>query len=114
MLVTSGGNKGRAGSSGRPPSPVALTLPEDREQARRIATNVVAIAIAIVGLTLLVFSVVLVLRGGMGFLFLGIVLFLLGAALAALGFFFQLVPFRLQELADEKRAHDQRERAGKP
>lgn len=91
-----------------------MTLPEDREQARRIATNVVAVAIAIVGLTLLVFSVVLVLRGGMGFLFLGIVLFLLGAALAALGFFFQLVPFRLQELADEKRAFDERERARKP
>lgn len=91
-----------------------MTLPQDRERARRIATNIVAVAIAIVGLTLLVFSIVLVLRGGMGFLFLGIVLFLLGAALAALGFFFQLVPFRLQELADDKRAYDQRERAGKP
>ena len=87
-----------------------VTLPADRERARSLATSIVAVAIGVAGLTLVTFAVLLVVRGGLGFLFLGILLFLLGAALAAVGFFFQLVPFRLQELADEKRAYDQRAR----
>ena len=87
-----------------------MTLPADRERAHRWAASIVAIALAVVGITLLVFAVLLALRGGLGFLFVAILLFLVGAGLAALGFFFQLVPFRLQELADEKRAHDRRTR----
>lgn len=87
-----------------------VTLPADRERARRLATTIVAVAIGVAGLTLVLFAILLLVRGGLGFLFLALLLFVVGAALAGLGFFFQLVPFRLQELADEKRAYDQRQR----
>jgi uncharacterized membrane protein len=65
-----------------------------------------------VGLTLVILAIILVVRGGLGFVFLAILLLAIGGALALLGFFFQLVPFRLQELADEKRDYDQRQRQG--
>jgi fatty acid desaturase len=87
-----------------------MTLAEERDRARRVATNVVSLAIGIAGLTLVVFAVFLVVRGGLGLLFLAIILFVIGVALAAVGFFFQLVPFRLQELEEEKRAYDRRAR----
>lgn len=83
---------------------------ERRERARHLATTIVSGAIAIVGLTLVVFAILLVVRGGAGYVFLALVLFLIGAVLSALGFFFQLVPFRLAELQDEKRAYDARVR----
>lgn len=86
------------------------TLADERERARRIATTIVSLAIAIVGLTLIVFAFFLTYRGGAGFLFLSLIVFVLGAGLAALGFFFQLVPFRLAELAEEKRDYDRRTR----
>lgn len=88
------------------------TLSERRERARRLATSIVSAAIALVGVMLVVFAVVLVVRGGPAFLFLALLLFLVGAVLAGLGFFFQLVPFRLQELAAQKRERDQILREG--
>ena len=91
-----------------------MTLPADRERARRVATSIVSVAIAIVGVTLVVFAILLLVRGGAGFIFLALLLGLVGAALAALGFFFQLVPFRLHELAEEKRAYDKRVRERGP
>ena len=87
-----------------------MALPEERERARHLATTVVSGAIAVVGLTLVLAAILLVARGGLGFVFLAILLFAIGAVLAALGFFFQLVPFRLMELEAEKRAYDARER----
>ena len=82
------------------------TLGEEREKARRFATTVVSAAIGVVGVTLVLFSILVVVRGGAGLLFLAVILFGIGAFLALLGFFFQLVPFRLQELEEEKREHD--------
>ncbi|MFA5862096.1 MAG: hypothetical protein WDA16_10420 [Candidatus Thermoplasmatota archaeon] len=87
-----------------------MKLAEDRERARRLATNIVAAAIGILGVTLVVFAIFLVIRGGLGFTFVSLLLLAIGVALTFLGFFFQLVPFRLQELADEKRAYDERTR----
>jgi hypothetical protein len=89
-----------------------VVLAEERERARRVATGIVSAAIGIVGLTLVILAIILVVRGGLGFVFLAILLLAIGGALALLGFFFQLVPFRLQELADEKRDYDQRQRQG--
>lgn len=86
------------------------TLARDRERARSLATGIVSVAIAAAGITLAVFAVFLVLRGGLGFVFLAIILFGLGAVLALLGFFFQLVPLRLQEMADQKRESDRQAR----
>jgi fatty acid desaturase len=95
----------------RPPRARSVsTLAEERERARRLATTIVSAAIALLGVMLAVFAFFLVFRGGLGFLFLAILLFALGAFLALLGFFFQLVPFRLQELADQKRERDRRAR----
>lgn len=85
-------------------------MAEERARARRIATNIVALAIGVVGLCLLVLAVVLPLRGGAGFLFLSVILGALGLALAGIGFFFQLVPMKLDELAQLKRDHDARTR----
>jgi len=82
----------------------------DRERARRVATTIVSLAMGLVGLTLLVLAVVLVLRGGAGLIVLAIVVGILGLLLAAAGFFFQLVPIRLDELAAQKRDHDRRTR----
>ena len=87
-----------------------MALAEERERARRLATTIVSAAIAVVGLTLVLAAILLVIRGGLGFVFLAVLLFAAGAILAALGFFFQLVPFRLAELEAEKRAYDARER----
>lgn len=89
-----------------------VVLAEERERARRVATGIVSAAIGIVGLTLVILAIILVVRGGLGFVFLAILLLAIGGALALVGFFFQLVPFRLQELADEKRDYDQRQRQG--
>ena len=80
----------------------------ERERARRFATTIVSAAIAILGLTLVVFAVFLVVYGGLGFFFLALLIGIVGAGLALLGLFFQLVPFRLQELADAKRENDRR------
>lgn len=91
-----------------------MSLPADRERARRLATSVVSVAIAVAGVTLVVFAVMLLVRGGAGFVFLALLLGLVGAGLAALGFFFQLVPFRLHELAEDKRAYDRRAREREP
>lgn len=87
-----------------------MATTEDRERARRLATTLVSVAIGLAGLTLIALSIVLVVRGGVALVFLSVILFLVGAALAALGFFFQLVPFRLEELAAEKREYDKRTR----
>lgn len=87
-----------------------MVLPEDRERARRLATTVVAFAIGVAALTLATFAVLLVVRGGLGLIFLAILLLALAGLLGFVGFFFQLVPFRLDELAAEKRAFDERSR----
>lgn len=87
-----------------------MTLTEDRVRARQLATTIVSVAIAVAGLMLVAFAVALVVRGGAGYLFLSIILGVLGLALGAIGFFFQLVPFRLEELAEEKRDYDRRAR----
>jgi fatty acid desaturase len=89
-----------------------VALPSERERARRLATTIVSVAIGIVGVTLVLLAIFLVVRGGLGFVFLALILLLVGGGLALLGFFFQLVPMRLQELEDEKRAYDQRVREG--
>lgn len=85
------------------------TFVSDRERARRLATLVVSVAIGALGVTLVVFALFLFVQGGFGFFFLALLVGLAGAALALLGFFFQLVPFRLQELADLKHERDLRE-----
>ena len=87
-----------------------MALTEDREKARRVATGIVSVAIALAGVTIVILAVTLVVRGGLGFLFLSLLLGVLGAGLALLGFFFQLVPFRLAELEQEKRDYDARVR----
>ena len=79
----------------------------ERERARRLATTIVSLAMALVGVTLIVLAVALALRGG-GLIFLAIIVGLLGLALGAAGFFFQLVPMRLDELAEQKRETDRR------
>ena len=91
-------------------APADSPMMREREKARRLATGIVATALGIVGLTLVVLAVVLVLRGGAALILLSIVIGLLGLALAAAGFFFQLVPFRLDQLAAEKREYDARVR----
>lgn len=87
-----------------------VPVPEEQEKARRLATVVVSIAIGLAGVTLAVFAVVLTAKGGLGFLFLSVILFALGAALALIGFFFQLVPVKLEELAEQTRDYDKRQR----
>lgn len=82
----------------------------ERERARRLATGIVATALAIVGLTLVVLAVVMVVRGGAALILLSIVIGVIGIVLCAAGFFFQLVPFRLDELAAGKRDYDRRTR----
>lgn len=82
------------------------TLAQERERARRLATVVVSWAIGVMGVTLAAFAVALTVLGGAGFLFLTLILFAFGALLALLGFFFQLVPLKLQELAEGKRETD--------
>lgn len=89
-----------------------MTLLEERERARGLATRIVSVAIGAAGLALVAFAIALLVRGGVEFLFLSLVLFLVGGATALLGFFFQLVPLRLAELEEEKRAYDQRRRGG--
>lgn len=85
-------------------------LAQDRERARRLATGIVSVAIGLVGVMLVVLAVVLLVRGGLGFLFLSLILGIVGAALALLGLFFQLVPFRLAQLEEDKREYDRRTR----
>ena len=82
---------------------------QQREKARRIATNIVALAMGLAGLTLLALAVALAIKGGGGLLFLAMIVGVFGIALAAAGFFFQLVPLRVDELAEEKRAYDRRQ-----
>lgn len=82
------------------------TLAQRRERAQRLATTLVAVAIGLVGVTLVAFSVALALSGGAGLVLLAALVFLAGAFLCALGFFFQLVPFKLRELEEGKREHD--------
>lgn len=89
-----------------------MALPSERERARQLATRIVSLAIGIVGVTLVFFAVFLVVRGGLPLVFLALIVGVIGVGLAALGFFFQLVPFRLQELAEEKRDYDRRVRDG--
>lgn len=86
------------------------TLMQERERARRVATTIVSLAMGLVGLTLLVLAVVIGIRGGGGVIFLAVVVGILGLGLAAAGFFFQLVPMRVDELADQKRDYDRRQR----
>jgi hypothetical protein len=83
---------------------------QERERARRFATTLVSLALALAGLMLVVLAIVLVIQGGGGLVFLALVLGVLGAGLAVAGFFFQLVPLRVDELAEEKRAYDRRMR----
>lgn len=86
-----------------------MRAPREQEKARRIATSIVSVAIAVVGVTLALFAVLLVLRGGWGFLFVALLLLAAGVVLALLGLFFNLVPMRLDELAEAKRERDRRE-----
>jgi len=88
-----------------------MGLAEDRARARGLATRIVAWALAIVGITFVVLGVVLTVRGGVVFLFVSLLLGIFGLALAGVGFFFQLVPFRLEELAREHRDYDVRQAA---
>lgn len=88
-------------------------MAEERERARRIATNIVALAMGLAGLTLLGLAIALAIQGGGGLIFLAIIVGVAGLALAAAGFFFQLVPLRVDELAQEKRDYDRRQR-GEP
>lgn len=83
---------------------------QERERARRLATTIVSLALALAGLMLVALAIVLAIQGGAGLVFLALVLGVLGAGLAAGGFFFQLVPLRVDELAQEKREYDQRMR----
>lgn len=92
------------------PSRGETSLAERRDRARRLATTIVSIAIGVLGVTLLLFAFFLTYRGGPAFLFLSIILFVAGAGLALLGFFFQLVPFRVAQLAEEKREYDRQQR----
>jgi len=85
-------------------------LLRERERARRLATTIVAAALGIAGVLLLVLAVVMVVRGGAALILLSVVVGTIGLLLAGAGFFFQLVPFRLDELAAQKRDYDRRER----
>lgn len=81
-----------------------------RERARRLATQVVALALGLAGLMLLALAIVLAFQGRAGLFLLATVVGIAGIALAGIGFFFQLVPMRVDELAAQKREHDARER----
>ena len=83
---------------------------QQRERARRAATMIVALALGLAGLLLVVLAVVMALRGGAALLLLAVLVGILGLGLGAAGFFFQLVPLRVDELAEEKRAYDRRQR----
>lgn len=91
-----------------------MTLREEQERAHRLATSVVSAAIAVVGVTLVLFAVLLLVRGGIGFLFLSVILLVVGLGVALLALFFQLVPFRLAELAAMKRQRDESRHAREP
>ena len=86
------------------------TLAQQREKARGLATRIVSFAIMLLGATLVAFAIFLTAYGGAAYLFLSILMGLAGLALALVGFFFQLVPMRLDELAAEKRDYDRRTR----
>lgn len=83
---------------------------QERERARRLATSIVALALGLAGLTLVVLAIVVLVRGGVALVLLALVVGLLGIGLGAAGFFFQLVPLRVDELAQEKRDYDARQR----
>lgn len=83
---------------------------QERERARRLATSIVALALGLAGVVLVVLAIVLVVRGGASLIFLALIVALLGLGLGAAGFFFQLVPLRIDELAAEKREYDARQR----
>lgn len=83
---------------------------QERERARRLATSIVALALGLAGVVLVVLAIVLVVRGGASLIFLALIVALLGLGLGAAGFFFQLVPLRVDELAAEKREYDARQR----
>ena len=85
------------------------TLAERRERARNLATRIVSGAIMLAGATLVVFAFFLTFYGGASYLFLSVLLGAAGIGLGLLGFFFQLVPMRLDELAAQKRDHDARQ-----
>ena len=80
----------------------------ERERARRLATTIVAIAMGIAGLMLIGLAIALAVKGGGGLFFLALLIGAFGLALGAAGFFFQLVPLRVDELAEEKRDYDRR------
>ncbi len=94
---------------GSSPAP-AMALAQDRQRARSLATRIVSAAIGLVGVVLILFAFFLTFTGGVALLFLSIILFVMGALIAGLGFFFQLVPLRVDALAREKREYDQRAR----
>lgn len=87
------------------------TLEETRERSRRYATSIVSFAIMAMGAAFVIFAILLTVRGGLALVFLAILLGGIGAAALVGGFFFHLVPSRLEELAEEKREYDRRQRA---
>lgn len=87
------------------------TLEEQRDRSRRLATSIVSFAIMSVGVAFLLFAIFLTLRGGLALVFLSFLLGGLGVFAVLGGFFFHLVPARLEALAEEKREFDRRERA---
>lgn len=87
------------------------TLEETRERSRRYATSIVSFAIMMVGVAFVVFALFLTIRGGLALVFLAMLLGGIGLAALLGGFFFHLVPSRLEALAEEKREYDRRQRA---
>ncbi|MHB8606193.1 MAG: hypothetical protein ACYDCK_13165 [Thermoplasmatota archaeon] len=91
--------------------PVVEAFRPERERVRNFATLAVTVALAALGGGLIIFAIVLPVRGGLGFIFLSLFIAAIGAVVLLGALFFQLVPFRLEELAGEKRAYDRRSSA---
>lgn len=87
------------------------TLEETRERSRRVATSIVSFAIMGIGVAFVLFALFLTIRGGLALVFLSILVGGIGIVALLGGFFFHLVPSRLEALAEEKRAYDARQRA---
>lgn len=85
----------------------------ERERNRNLATTLVSLAIGVMGIAFLGFAAALTFRGGgFGGVLIGLFVGFVGLAILASGFFFQLVPLRVDALAEEKREYDVRVREG--
>jgi hypothetical protein len=85
-------------------------LYEERERARKLATSIVSWAIMGVGVAFLVMAVVVGLQRDAGLTALALVLGFIGLVTMIGGFFFHLIPSRVDALEEGKREYAARQR----